>query len=328
MITSDDIEFHPNAPTNRLWTETTYLAFNVPEAALQGTLYVLARPNMGVALSSVVIARGIRRHPHEVDFCDPQIHLPCPAAYSRFKLENGLALEASSLTDWHFTYEHQLGACRFDLTLNGAHRPYDAADPAENPLSGATPHTDPRVGDAWSNGHFDLKGRITGSLELYGKSYQIDCHEGMDRSWGPRNETPNRASAYISANFGDEMAMWLTMPLNISSGGKVSYDTPRSGFIVEGSVVTPIVEAAVRATTVDMLAMNDHIVVVDAKGRRFELYGSAIGTRPMGSVNPSISAFLSLMRYQWRGKVGHGGHGKLFGQTYLGRHMSGAEAEQ
>lgn len=322
MITSKDIDFHPRDPSNRVWTETTYLAFNVPEAALHGTLYVLARPNMGVALSSVVIAKGVRRRPHEVDFCDPQIHLPCPSSYSNFSLENGLSVAADSLTEWRFKYEHNLGACSFDLTLKGSHHPYDPADPAENPLIQATNKSDPRVGDAWSNGHFDLKGHITGKVKLYGKTYEVDCYEGMDRSWGPRNETPNRASAYISANFGTEMAMWLTMPLNISSEGTISYDKAHTGFIVERGEVTPILEATVQATTIDMLAMNDHVTVVDAKGRRFELYGTAIGTRPMGSVNPSISAFQSLMRYQWGDKVGYGGHGKLFGQTYLGQHMS------
>jgi len=210
MINANDLEFHPSAPHDRSWTETTYLAFTVPEAALHGTLYVLARPNLGVAMSSVVITRGYTRKPHEAEFCDPQIHLPCPSSYSDFILENGLSVKAESLKNWRFSYRHKLESCRFDLQLEGLHDPYDPTDPAENPLHrapGNGPHGDPRVGDAWSNGHFDLKGHISGKLWLRGNEYSVDCYEGMDRSWGPRNETPARASAYLSINFGEELAV-------------------------------------------------------------------------------------------------------------------------
>lgn len=323
MIHAEDIEFHPRDPADRVWTETTYLAFNVPEAALHGTLYVMARPNLGVAMSSVVIARGVRRRAYEVDFCDPQIHLPCPGSYSEFTLANGLSVHARSLTDWRFRYAHKLGGCAFELSLRGLHHPYDPTDPKENPAALAKDHVDPRVGDAWSHGHFDLKGRITGTLTLHGERFEIDCYEGMDRSWGPRNETPDRASAYISVNCGEAMSMWLTTTLDVRADGHVSYERLNSGFVVEHGVVTPLVEARVEATTVEMLAISDHIVVTDARGRRHEFFGAAIGTRPMGSINPSIAAFVSLMRYQYAGTghVGHGGHGKLFGLNYLAKRL-------
>ena len=323
MIKDSDVEFHTRDPADRVWTETTYLAYTVPEAALHGTLYVLARPNVGVAMSSVVIAQGMRRRLHEMDFCDPQIHLPCPKSYSKFALDNGLSVEAKSLKSWHFEYRHKLGACSFELDFNALHHPYDPLDPNENPLAKKSGGhgADPRVGDAWSNGHFDIKGRITGRLRLHGREYEVNCYEGMDRSWGPRNETPNRATAYISTNFGEDLGMWLTMPLNVSKSGDIGYDQVNSGFVVERGVVTPIVEATVQATTLDMLAVNDHIVATDARGRKFEFYGTAIGTRPLGSFNPSIAAFQSLMRYQWGERIGYGGHGKLFGLTYLAERL-------
>ncbi|WP_137919906.1 hypothetical protein [Hydrogenophaga sp. 2FB] len=327
MIQASDTDFHPRDPNDRIWTETTYVAFNVPEAALHGTLYVLARPNLGVAMSSVVIARGVRRRPHEVDFCDPQIHLPCPTSYADFSLANGLSVQAKSLTDWRFQYEHKLGACSFDLQLRGLHHPYDPTDPKENPgAAKKSAHTDPRLGDAWSNGHFDLKGQITGTLTVRGEQYAVNCYEGMDRSWGPRNETPDRATCYISVNCGEAMSMWLTTMLDVSPDGHVRYDKVNSGFIVEHGAVTPVVEATVEAVTVDMLAISDHIVATDARGRRHEFFGSAIGTRPMGSINPSIAAFVSLMRYQYAGQVGHGGHGKLFGLNYLAQRLARNES--
>ncbi|WP_158937407.1 hypothetical protein [Burkholderia sp. S171] len=327
MIHPSDLEFHPRDPTDRSWTETTYLAFNVPEAALHGTCYVLCRPNLGIAMSSVVIARGVRRRPYEVDFCDPQIHLPGPTSNAKFSLENGLSVEARSLTEWRFSYQHKLDHCNFDLAFHGLHHPYDPADPAMKPSvsSNSSSVSDPRIGDAWSNGHFDLKGRINGTLTLRGLRYEVDCYEGMDRSWGPRNETPNRATAYISVNCGEVLSMWLTMTLDVTLDGTVRYDSLNSGFIVENGTVTPLIEASVTATTVEMLAISDHIVVTDERGMRHEFFGAAIGTRPMGSVNPSIAAFVSLMRYRYGNLTGYGGHGKLFGLSFLAQRLNGEE---
>ncbi|MCB1476314.1 MAG: hypothetical protein H6883_05700 [Rhodobiaceae bacterium] len=323
MIVESDTEFHPRDPNDRIWTETTYVAFHVPEANLLGTIYVLARPNAGVAMSSVVVARGMRRRQYEIDFCDPQIHLPCPASYSKFDLENGLSLEARSLTDWHFQYEHKLGNCSLDLELKALHHPFDPSDPDQTPLAKKADKgkLDPRVGDAWSNGHFDIKAHITGELTLNGKRYAVDCFDGMDRSWGPRNETPDRATSYISVNMGEDLGMWLTMLLKFGEDGEVIYDRILSGFIVEHGRITPVVDARVEATTVEMLATGDHIVVTDANGRTLEFFGTAICTRPLGSFNPSIAAFISLMRYHWGDKVGYGGHGKLYGLSYLAKNL-------
>lgn len=310
-----------------MWTETTYLAFHVPEARLHGTLYVLARPNLGIAQSSVVIARGIRRQLHEMDFCDPQIHLPCPGSYSSFTLASGLSVKAESLTDWSFSYAHRLGYCDLDLRLQGLHHPFDPLDPAENPRADgpSAARTDHRIGDAWSHGHFDLKGRITGELTLHGTRYQVDCFDGMDRSWGPRNETPSRATCYVSANFGQELALWLTMTLDVADPGNIAYQELNSGFVVSHGEVTPVIEASVEATSIDMLAISDQVTVTDAQGRIYQLDGAAIGTRPLGSFNPSIAAFQSLMRYRCGDLVGFGGHGKLFGLAYLNRLLARAK---
>jgi hypothetical protein len=311
-----------------MWTETTYLAFHVARASLHGTLYVLTRPNLGIAMSSVVIARGTRSQAHEVDFCDPQIHLPCPQSYSNFTLQNGLSVKAKSLSEWDFTYAHRLGYCDFSLHFDASHHPFDPLDPAENPLAkGKTAGSDKLIGDAWSNGHFDTKGRITGELTLYGTRYEVDCFEGMDRSWGPRNETPQRATSYVSANFGEELAIWLTMTLDVKDTNQIVYDRVNSGFVVSHGKVTPVVKASVQATSEGMLTLSDKITVTDAEGRRYELSGTAIGTRPLGSFNPSIAAFQSLMRYECAGMAGYGGHGKLFGLAYLNRILASRRNE-
>ena len=73
MITSKDSEFHPVRRDNWRWTETTPLTFSIPEAGILGNLYIAARPNLGVALSSVGIVQGFRFNPFEMDFSDAQM---------------------------------------------------------------------------------------------------------------------------------------------------------------------------------------------------------------------------------------------------------------
>ena len=94
MITDADADFHARDPADRTWTETTFLPFGVPEEGIFGNAYVLARPNMGVAISSVIVTRGLCRQPWEIDFCDPQMHLPCPEKFSDYQLGNGLEVKA------------------------------------------------------------------------------------------------------------------------------------------------------------------------------------------------------------------------------------------
>ena len=73
MITDADSEFHRRDPGDRTWTETMFLPFAVPEEGIFGNVYVLARPNVGIATSSILVGQGFCTQPYEVDFTDPQV---------------------------------------------------------------------------------------------------------------------------------------------------------------------------------------------------------------------------------------------------------------
>jgi hypothetical protein len=238
----------------------------------------------------------------------------------------------NGVRDYHLTYENALGACSFDLTFCGLHQPFDPHDPAENPLLEKTAAAAPdrrlgeawgniRHGDGWRNGHFEVKGHITGELELRGKRYKVDCWDGMDHSWGPRNELGTRAVSWISVNFGEEFAMHLAVPMNIRNG-EVTYDAIRFGFIVEHGEVYGVTAAEVSATRVDMLAMSNYIRATDIRGKTFEFFGSAVGGHPWHNFNPCHVCYQALFRYQWGDKVGYGEFGDIFGLDYLSEAMS------
>lgn len=326
MISAKDSEFHPRDPADRTWTETTFLPFFVPDAGIFGNVYVLARPNQGVAISSILISEGFCLQPYEIDFTDPQMHLTCPASFLKYSLENGLTVEVTKAPgDYRFSYENALGACSFELEFRGMHQPFDPHDPAENPLltPGVEATVDPRLGTAWMNGHFEVKGRVTGNLTLRGRQYKVDCHEGMDHSWGPRAEHGTRSVSWISVNFGADLAFHLAVPMNIIDG-QVFYDALRFGFVVDHGQVFGLVEASVEATRVDMMAISNRILARDVRGREYEMFGTAVAGHPWYSFNPSHVSYQSYMRYQHAGRVGYGEVGDIFGLDYLARHMSRA----
>ena len=322
MITDSDTDFHPRDPADLTWTETNFLPFIVPEAGVFGNVYVLARPNVGVATSSILVGQGLCRQPFEIDFTDPQVHLPCPESFSDYTLANGLSVQAPNPRDYRFSYHNTLDACSFQLRFEGLHQPFDPGDPDENPLLASDrAGSDARRGDAWENGHYELKGHITGELELRGRRYEVDCYEGMDHSWGPRTELGTRAVAWVSINFGAELAMHLAMLIDVRSG-QVTYERPRFGFIVEQGEVHPIVEATIEANHLEMLVTGNHIRATDARGREYEFFGAAIAAHPWYSFNPCHVSFQSILRYQWDGRVGYGEMADIFGLDYLADRLS------
>ncbi|MGE0230296.1 MAG: hypothetical protein AB7O39_14545 [Flavobacteriaceae bacterium] len=324
MITAQDTDFHPRDPADLSWTETTFIPFCVPEEGIFGNAYVLARPNLGICTSSIIVSKGICNHTYQIDFTDAQVHLPCPEKFSDYSLPNGLTVKSSNAPrDYHFTYEHKMGSCSFDLNFKAIHHPFDPHDPNENPLLEKTKAApkDSRVGHEWSNGHFECKGHITGELMLRGQKFKVDCYDGMDHSWGPRVEYGARSVSWISVNFGEELAVHLAVPMKIVKG-EVLYDKPQFGFVVQNGETFGVVDATVVATRVDMMATGNHITVTDIRGKSFEFYGATIGGHPWHSFNPCHVCYQVAMRYTWNGKVGSGEFGDIFGLEYLADHKS------
>ena len=323
MITHTDTEFHSRDLTDKTWTETTVLIISVPEARIFGNAYVLARPNLGVTLSSVILAEGFCRQPYEVDFTDPQMHLPCPDSFSNYALRNGLTVSSDGPRNYHMQYKNALGAASFDLTFEGLHEPFDPHDPNQNPLLELDRETadDSRKGNEWENGHFEVKGRIRGELELRGKTYQVESYEGMDHSWGPRPEVGTRSVSWVSINFGEDFAMHMAVPMRIERG-QVFYDKIRFGYVVEHGEVFGLIDGTIEAERVDMLAFSNHVTATDVRGRKHEFFGSAIAGHPWYTFNPSHVCYQSLFRYERGSAVGYGEMGDIFGLDYLAERMS------
>lgn len=323
MIKYEDAEFHERDPKDLTWTETTVMIFSVPEAGIFGNAYVLARPNRGIVSSAISIVKGFRTQPYEMDLSDTQVHLQCPPSFANYELENGLKVQSDGPRNYRMQYKNVLGAAEFELDFKGLHDPFDPHDPSENPLleSEKAAGPDSRRGGEWENGHFEVKGHVTGRLNLRGEEYEVDCYEGMDHSWGPRPEIGTRSVSWVDINFGPELALHLAVPMNIKDG-KVTYDSARFGFVVENGDVHGVVKTEITAERVDMMPISAVIRVEDVRGKKYEFRAAPVAGYPWYAFNPSHTCFQTLMRYESEGKVGYGEFGDIFGLDYLSERLS------
>lgn len=320
MITAADAEFHERDTTDPDWAETRFISFSIPEEQLLCNIYTLARPNVGAIISDITVQKGIAHHPWQMDFHDPQMHLPCPESYSKFTLRNGLSVEAVRPPyDYHYSYEHNLGSCSMELDFTAVGEPFDCHDPEQNPLLGD--ETFNGLGDQWLNGHYDVLGRVTGEVVVRGRRYKVDSVDGADHSWGPRKEEGKRAVGWTAIAFGEDYGLHLVTALDMPHG-LIVYDKLRFGFVVEDGQTFGLVEATVDASHLNLIGSANHVRAVDTRGKVHEFWGSAIGGHPQYTINPCQAVYMTNYRYQHGNRIGHGISADCFGLDYLADHLS------
>ena len=322
MITAADSEFHPSDPSIANWAETIVLIFSVPEAGILGNAYVLARPNVGAAATALIVFQGFRTHPYEIDFLDSRMHEPCPKSFldMQFESNNYVVQTLDAPRDFRFAYDDPHGACRFDLTFRSLHQPFDTHDPNENPLIVAG-QTDMGYGDAWANGHLDCIGHTTGTLELRGREYEVNCYDGMDRSWGPREEWGGRAVTWVHVTFGDELGVHLAMTMDLVDG-RIVFDQLRFGYVHDHGEVFGITDARMESERVSLIPVSNRIWCQDTRGKEYEFFGTAVAGCPWYQFIPAYVCNHTLMRYTDGKRVGHAEQGDIFGMDWLGDRFS------
>ncbi|WP_347718633.1 hypothetical protein [Sphingomonas sp.] len=324
MITADDFGFHPCDPADRSWTETLFMIFSVPEAGISGNLYTLARPNLGICHSSIEIHKGMCFHPWQIHHNDAQMHLACPEKFDDFTLENGLSFKAHNARDSEFSYDSLDGKCQLKLSFEAVCDPFDPHDPEQVPSLGKG-----KVAgyDGWNNGHMESKGRIRGSLTLRGKTYAVDCIDGMDKSWGPRRDWGNKGATWVQVDLGEDLGAFLVLGLSFENK-EVKYGPFNYGFLAIDGERRPIVSASMTAQRSDMLVTRADVKFEDDQGNSYHARGTTIAAGPWYNFNPSSAAFQTLMRWESGTRVGHSHIADFAGLSYLSEGMSDNFADE
>lgn len=318
MITADDYKFHPCDPADDTWTETIFQIFSVPEFGISGNLYVVARPNLGVCHSSIEIHQGLCLHPWQLHHNDAQMHLRCPQDYSDFTIANGLTFKAHSEMEHDWRYESRDGVCSLDLHYSAICVPTDARDPAQVPQAGGS-HVQGYSG--WNNGHLEGKGRVTGTLRLGEKTYQIDCIEGVNKSWGPRNDWGNTGATWVHVDLGEDVRAFLILDIAFK-GRDMVYGDLRYGYVLVGGERRALMSAEMDAKRTDMLVTSANVRFVDDLGDEYFARGKTIAAGPWYNFNPSSCGYQVLLRWESEGRTGHGHIADFVGQYALSKHMA------
>ncbi|WP_216892817.1 DUF7065 domain-containing protein [Nocardia alni] len=205
MITEENLRFQTPDDVDHEWGETYWLGMYVPEANLYGWVYLVFRAGSGAVMCDVEFIDRCSREMFDARYVDIQNHLRIPADLRKFTLANGISFESHSPRSFRLDYVG-VDDTELHVDLDGIHEPYDIHDPSIDPMARtdqqqAVEHSG--FGTAYA-GHFDLTTRITGTVKVRGKSYDVNCLATQDHSWGPRPERGMRPMGYVNAHFDDD----------------------------------------------------------------------------------------------------------------------------
>ena len=320
MIKPEDMEFHFKPDSHWQWVETIALTFHVPDTTINGIVYLVTRPMLGVCACDVSLHDRITDLWEEQLYIDNQQHLPCPKSLKNVSLPNGLRLTAlEPLKGYRAVYEG-IDDTRFDLTFTNLHAPYDINDPAMDPTAAK------RIGAAWDtswSGHYEATYRVTGELVARGRRYAVDCVDTGDRSWGPRPERDNGAVIWWHASFGEELTVHLFTAHDIAKTDAMGPHV--SGYVLDRGEVYGLVDSRGRQAYRRCVPMGGEIEVTDVRGKKFAMTYSTLNACYWAPY-PSNTYLQAFQRVNHEGRLGYGTQQIGLSRAYLTRHRDAIKA--
>lgn len=306
MITPSDAEFHPPTSDNRMWAETNYFGFEIPEVPLHIGLYALFRPNLGVVNSAVFVNSRRVTSAWEIDFWDSRAYLPLPKSKSLldYTLDNGLSVTCSVPNKvWHLRYDNG-EKLKIDVRYEALMDGFDIHDPEMDPRTKNT--RGDLSGSAAYAGHFDMTGKISGEVVLNGTRHKVDSMSTMDHSWGVREEKQLGTMTWLQAHFDHDLAVHAMFDFDPTIGPDQEFDAHLThGYVMDHGRGIGLAEGTARISRTGMYAEKITLTLVDAQGRDWNLDGVAQTQFPC-QFWPGSMAFMVLPRWQMGSAVGHG----------------------
>lgn len=318
MIHPEDLEYHTPDDAGHTWAETYFIAIALPEDHLMATVYVAARPGIGVMLADVGIYGALSDNRGDMLYIDQQAHLPAPERFSDIRAANGLSIQAvRPPRDYRIDYVGHSGT-EIHVDWIGLMDPFDVHDPAHSPHAareGEDRHAKSGLGAAW-NGHFDLSGRVTGTIKLRDREFAVNSIERMDHSWGHRNPLKMNAQNSISAAFDDEdLAFHIITAVDLDAPLGSDHSLAH-GYVLEHGQVYGVVDAQVYSTRLNGLTTAMELVVTDTRGKRFHLFAMADVGGPWNAYSGTVT-YTFQMTWVLEGRKGYGCVMETIGQPAL-----------
>ena len=160
-----------------------------------------------------------------------------------------------------------------------------------------------------------------GELMLRGQKYQIDCVEGTNKSWGPRNDWVNKGATWVHIHLDDDFSAFFVLGLAFKNK-EVVYGPFNYGYISSKGKRRPIVDAKMTAQRLDMLVTRATVELTDDQGKTYVAHGTTLSGAPWYSFNPASAGFQTLMRWECDGRTGHSHIADFCGMGFLTQGMA------
>lgn len=321
MITADDLEYHTPEDAAHTWAETFFFAIALPEEHILATVYAAVRPGIGVMMTDVGVWGALSDNRADMLYMDQQSHQPAPARFSDIHGPAGLSIKSyNAPMDYRIDYVGHSGA-EIHVDWRSLMEPFDIHDPNHSPNAGRHKKDWKKtsgLGEAWG-GHFDLSGRVTGTLKVRGVEYAVDSLERMDHSWGHRDLIKLEFSQYsISAAFDEEeLAFHIITQVDISRPTS-SQQVFAHGYVLENGEVHGVASARVVANRLRGVTTGMEMDVVDVRGKTYRLYAMADVGGPWNAY-AGTTTYTLQMTWICEGRKGYGCVMETIGQPLLSR---------
>lgn len=317
MICPEDADFQCSSTSPYDWCETNFFPFAIPDAKISGTIYTLTRPVLGVCMSDLTVLDRIAPNWEDQLYVDNQQHLPCPKSLLDYSLPNGLSVKAvEPLKRWQIDYVG-IDDTELHVEFRSLMAPFDMNDPVMDPMAAG------RIGKGWGgaafSGHYEITGRITGEARLRGKTYQVDCVDTLDRSWGPRKERDNGNATWIHGSFGERLTVHAFLALDPAHTN--DFGALISGYVLEDGEVYGLVNARGTVERQGIFPMANVFEVTDTRGKTFQFTGATINAAPWAPF-PSMIYTQAYQRWNHCGEIGWGVQQDVLSRSYLTRHRA------
>ncbi len=296
MISASDVEFHTPPGADYRWAETYIFPIAIPEEHILVMVYVAARPVLGAMLNDIYIFGTLTDNRAELLYVDSQVHLPAPKRFSDIDSPSGLKIKAVVPPR-----EFRIDYVGFDDTeihvdWNGIMDPFDVHDIKHTPHAVGT-HEEKMaksgLAKAW-NGHFDMTGRVRGTVKVRGTEYQVDSLERMDHSWGERGEHDLPPMDSISAQFDENLAFHIITHVDMEAPSGRDQKLAH-GYVLENGVQYGVSTLDITSVRLGVTVTSMHMTVTDVRGKVFTLNAMADVGAPWNIY--ATTCYTALMRW-------------------------------
>ena len=306
MITADQIDYQNPPDADHLWSETFVFPVVVPEAHIYALVYVCVRPGIGVMANQVLIHGTLSDSRSDLLHYSENPHLPAPETLTHWTSPLGLSVRCTDPPRaFRIDYEG-IDDTRIHVDWTGLMDPFDTHDPDHSPQAGAVQDMHSTgIGHGGRAGHFDMTGRITGTLTVRGQEFVVDAVERMDHSWGPRDPMALRSMYIVSATFGEDLAFHMICPWNPELTGPDAFALTHGYVLRDGEVFGLTSEATISSDHRDLMCLGLEMTVTDTRGRHYDLVATPDVGGPW-TPYPSAIGFNSMMRWRCADRRGYG----------------------